>query len=151
MGSYASLSVRPSVCHWIKIDISESIIDGVCNSTTAQLKYVPICLCLLLTTLREKFMSANGHGIFALTGRAHCQRQDSRYMYVHEAKKKKQKQKNSMFHRNIRGAETGHFQPILQPHSQYYFCPVCIDTGSLDFGKLQSPLVRSFALFIKSI
>ncbi len=28
-----------------------------------------------LTTLWEKFMSANWHGIFALIGRAHCQRQ----------------------------------------------------------------------------
>ena len=57
VGSYASLSVRLSVClsvcllHLIKIHSSESI------------------------TLWEKFMWANGHGIIALTGRAHCQRQ----------------------------------------------------------------------------
>ncbi len=30
---------------------------------------------LWLTTLSEKFISANGYGIIAVTGRAHCQRQ----------------------------------------------------------------------------
>ncbi len=57
------LSVCPSVRHWTKIHNSESIID----------RSMKLYHSSLLTTLWEKFMSANVHGIFALTGRAHCQ------------------------------------------------------------------------------
>ncbi len=59
MGSYASLSVRlsvrPSVCHWIIIHISESI-KFYCNR-------------ILVCGYRV------GRGLVLWTGRAHCQRQ----------------------------------------------------------------------------
>ncbi len=41
----------------------------------ARLVHVSVVLGIGYSTLREKFMSSNGHGNIALTGRAHCQRQ----------------------------------------------------------------------------
>ncbi len=41
-----------------------------------------ICLYLLLTTLLEKYMSANGKGIIGLTGRVHCQCQVAFFYYL---------------------------------------------------------------------
>ncbi len=99
VGSYALLSVCPSVCpcHWTIINISE-VSSGIfpfltfsrtyCSyeaETSLQYNKIPITrseilvrvhlITLVPTPLWEKIMSANRHGIFALTGRAHCQRQ----------------------------------------------------------------------------
>ena len=74
VGSYASLSVRPSVrpsvCHWIIIHISAS------NRARDLKLYHNVHMFVLVTdcTLR-KIMSANDQGTVAVTGRAHCQRQ----------------------------------------------------------------------------
>ncbi len=75
------LSVCPSGLDqnsdWIIIHISASIIARSLKLYHSQV-YIgswPIGFYLLLTTLSEKILSANGHGFTAVTGRAHCQRQ----------------------------------------------------------------------------
>ncbi len=67
---YCAVNCRPEWVERAKVGKKESIIasPGVWNFTT------PHFLFDFDYTLWEKFMSANGHGIIALTGRAHCQR-----------------------------------------------------------------------------
>ncbi len=63
-GGLICITFCPSVCHTFKNSYSESIIGRSLKLSQ-----------LWLTTLSEKFMSANGYGIIAVTGRTHCQRQ----------------------------------------------------------------------------
>ncbi len=60
-------NTRPcgSYVAWVRMSVCLS----VCASRFLALSQ------LWLTTLSEKFMSANGYGIIGVTGRAHCQRQ----------------------------------------------------------------------------
>ncbi len=78
-GTLMTSRLSPYVClsvNLIKIHISESII-------ARSLKL----LCLLLTTLWDKFILANGQSIIAFTGRAHCQRQVAFFMKFRERKR----------------------------------------------------------------
>ncbi len=64
---WAHMRRFPSVCPWRY----QNALD---NNSYLQ-KCMSIGLYLLFTTLSQKFISANGHGIPTETGRAHCQRQ----------------------------------------------------------------------------